>query len=415
MIHPRRILMSGCLLLWPIIGLGQTMPATLTCTCVPVSGLAHITLTCECTGHVDTPSPPNPAPGYSGFGADTTGGDGHPTVQVTSCADSGPGSLREAMSQGSRQILFSQLPCQTIHLMSDITVRGDDVTIDGSTAPAALTIEGKGLVTDGHHNIIVTGLRIRNPVGSDAGPDKGNCLVANKGSSRIVWDQISCSGWRDQGVTVNSGAHDVTITRALACRGGASDHNMPAMVSGRDAQHGDTRRVTMAHSVLCQGYERLPRVVVAPGPQWASDTQLDFRYSVVSDWEFSGSSCYDGCKANFRQSYYIDAYGSDNSRKRSIYVCGPTAKAPNCTLDATHRGRAFIGGIVSGDGSNYSTWLNGLSTESAPFAAPNVTPQADGTTCGEAAWTMAHAGAQPRDDIDDSFIASIPVPLRGCP
>ena len=47
------------------------------------------------------------AAGYEGFGV-TVGGDKSSVVKVTSLADDGPGSLREALRQGGRRIVFAK-------------------------------------------------------------------------------------------------------------------------------------------------------------------------------------------------------------------------------------------------------------------------------------------------------------------
>ncbi|MBI3799816.1 MAG: hypothetical protein HY268_22940, partial [Deltaproteobacteria bacterium] len=101
---------------------------------------------------------------YQGFGSTTPGGAGGETVSVTNLNDSGPGSLRDALSQGHRTIVFEV--SGTITLGSMIKVNGSFITVDGSTAPApGITLANAGLYISGSnsaHDLIVQDLRVRN-------------------------------------------------------------------------------------------------------------------------------------------------------------------------------------------------------------------------------------------------------------
>ena len=68
-----------------------------------------------------------------GFGAVTTGGEGGEIYHVTNLSDSGPGSLRDAVSQGNRIVVFDT--AGTIIVDSEIRIKVKNLTIDGLTAP----------------------------------------------------------------------------------------------------------------------------------------------------------------------------------------------------------------------------------------------------------------------------------------
>src|SRR4029077_10408962 len=75
------------------------------------------------------------APAYPGFGYKTTGGTGRPVFTVTTLADAGPGSLRDALALAGRDggtIRFRV--GGDITLASGLDVPGR-TTIDGSSAP----------------------------------------------------------------------------------------------------------------------------------------------------------------------------------------------------------------------------------------------------------------------------------------
>src|SRR3569623_2476485 len=76
-------------------------------------------------------------------GAATHGGavPGGTVIHVTTLADAGPGSLREAFSaKGPKVIVFDV--GGVIHLASDIKLATDHTTIAGQTAPAPITLTG---------------------------------------------------------------------------------------------------------------------------------------------------------------------------------------------------------------------------------------------------------------------------------
>src|SRR5690606_34755772 len=105
-------------------------------------------------------------PGAEGFGRNVTGGRGGVVLKVTNLNDAGPGSLRAAVeAEGRRYVIFET--SGTIDLQSQLTIRNNDITIAGQTAPGdGITIKGYPLVVSAD-NIIVRYLRLR--MGSENG------------------------------------------------------------------------------------------------------------------------------------------------------------------------------------------------------------------------------------------------------
>ena len=83
--------------------------------------------------------------GYEGFGA-TAGGDRFGVVKVTSLADKGPGTLREAVQKGGRRIVFTK--SGTVTLKKTLKINQPNLTIDGLNA--AITITGAPVAIDRH-------------------------------------------------------------------------------------------------------------------------------------------------------------------------------------------------------------------------------------------------------------------------
>src|SRR4051812_37662671 len=71
-------------------------------------------------------------PGALGFGANATGGRGGTVYHVTTLADSGPGSFRDAVSQQTRIVFFDV--SGYINLTTAVSVKSN-ITIAGQTAP----------------------------------------------------------------------------------------------------------------------------------------------------------------------------------------------------------------------------------------------------------------------------------------
>ncbi len=108
---------------------------------------------------------PLPAfPGAEGFGADTPGGRGGRILQVTTLADSGPGSFREALLTPEPRIIVFRVG-GTIELESRIllTQAHSFVTVAGQTAPGdGIQIKGWDLfLHEGFHDGVFRHLRIR--------------------------------------------------------------------------------------------------------------------------------------------------------------------------------------------------------------------------------------------------------------
>jgi hypothetical protein len=115
---------------------------------------------------------PQTAPAFpdaQGWGKNAQGGRSTSTkvLWVTSLADSGPGTLRAACEQnGPRIVLFKT--GGIIELQSSISIRHDNITIAGQTAPGDGIILRNFPIRIRANNVIMRGLRIRN--GDGPGP-----------------------------------------------------------------------------------------------------------------------------------------------------------------------------------------------------------------------------------------------------
>jgi len=347
------------------------------------SALAPVAATAGPCANVAVPGTP-----YEGFGAETKGGAGKPVYRVTSLADAGPGSLREALSTGDRCIVFDV--AGDIVLRRQLYVGGAFVTVDGFTAPApGITVREYGIGiwgTGGAHDVILRGLRFR-----DAGQKTcaaGKCydgVQIKHRAYRVVVDHISSDRASDGAIDIGHEARDITVQWSLFS--GTLNQSLIAKAL----------RVSMHHNLFINGRNRNPQA------QWDEtlatvppDIVLDFRNNLV--WDFSGYGTIVRRKATAN---VVDNYYYSSSR--------PTARQ---ALVVDRQGRAHASGNHSGNGAN----VNASGTETAAFSAPSM-PTTD--ACRAAEQIRDKAGARGAnfglDSVDSDYISRIPAnELPGC-
>ncbi len=133
-------------------------------------------------------------PGAVGAGQYATGGRGGEVVHVTNLNDSGEGSLREAVSQSNRIVVFDV--SGTIELKSNIVV-ASNVTIAGQTAPggSGVTLKNYKLGLGGD-NIIVRYISSR--PGPYCSTSSGNDALGGSAGSNSIIDHCSFSWASDE-------------------------------------------------------------------------------------------------------------------------------------------------------------------------------------------------------------------------
>ncbi|MBS1520854.1 MAG: polysaccharide lyase [Bacteroidetes bacterium] len=109
----------------------------------------------------DLPQAKIPAfPGAEGGGMYSFGGRGGRVIEVTSLADSGPGTLRDACEQGGARIVVFNV-AGIIHLTKPIDIRAPYITIEGQSAPGdGICVAGESVWVD-THDVVVRFMRFR--------------------------------------------------------------------------------------------------------------------------------------------------------------------------------------------------------------------------------------------------------------
>lgn len=251
-------------------------------------------------------------PGAEGFGSLTPGGRGGKVFIVTTLADSGAGSLREAVNaKGPRLIVFRV--AGTIELRSSLTFREPFITIAGQSAPGGgICIRGEN-VTISTNDVVIRHVRFR--LGDDHLKESDALSVAS-GASMVVLDHVSASWSVDETLSPSGSIRDVTVQWSiiseslwhsihekgthgygtlLRARGGVSlHHNLWAHHNGRNPRFGDD---------------------YGEGP-WPT---YDFRNNVIYNW---GSYCSGVTDGRISVNYVANFLkpGPNSSRRAPIYM-----------------------------------------------------------------------------------------------
>lgn len=151
-------------------------------------------------------------PGAEGFGKYALGARAatNPTIyHVTNLNDSGTGSLRDAISQPNRFIVFDV--AGVINIKSRL-IFSSNLTVAGQTAPGdGIVVYGNGVSFSGGKNIIVRHMRFRMGIKGDSGKDAAG--VAN--GTDMIFDHCSFTWGRDETFSIswdNKGTEPGNIT-----------------------------------------------------------------------------------------------------------------------------------------------------------------------------------------------------------
>ena len=157
-------------------------------------------------------------PEAQGWGRFATGGRTGTVYHVTNLNDSGSGSLRDAVSQPNRIVVFDV--AGVIRINSRI-VFSKNLYVAGQTAPGeGITVYGDGVSFSGADGIIVRYMKFRmGRVGSDGKDCAG---IAN--GKNMIFDHCSFAWGRDETFSINwdskgTAPQDITISNCIVSQG----------------------------------------------------------------------------------------------------------------------------------------------------------------------------------------------------
>ncbi|MEW6157732.1 MAG: hypothetical protein AB1813_09880 [Verrucomicrobiota bacterium] len=355
-----------------------------------------------------------PFPGCEGFGCETAGGQGGQNIIVTSLADAGPGTLREALNTpGPRVITFSV--SGNIHLKSPLILSGESssfVTIDAATAPGSgAQIVGWELrLEQDVHDVVLRNLRfgkpVRNWVSRTGAPPPcstcpsgtGDCIDL-RGARRVVIDQCSFRWASDENVSAERFVNtDVTIQRCIIAlplwngthEDGEHSRNMN-LSRGAD-------RWSIHRNLFAMANWRNPQISGCSGrtdcdPTWADNPVFDFRYNIVFGLGEQGMQIDGGAQVNI---------------VGNLFLRGPESSQipPLLHEDRNEVGtRFYLEGNSDSAGPADRTLVRtriGNVFSTAPFSAPAITEPSNPLETEMKSW-----GALPHDSIDRRVLDSV--------
>ncbi|WP_426061785.1 pectate lyase family protein [Hymenobacter sp. B1770] len=142
--------------------------------------------------------------GAEGGGAFSFGGRGGKVYVVTSLADSGPGTLREACEQGGARIVVFNV-AGIIQLKSPVIIRAPYITLAGQTAPGdGICVAGESVWIN-THDVVVRYLRFRRGA-MDVGR-RDDALGGNP-VGNIIIDHVSASWGLDENMSMYRHVYD---------------------------------------------------------------------------------------------------------------------------------------------------------------------------------------------------------------
>jgi len=362
----------------------------------------------------DLPQAKIPAfPGAEGGGAYTFGGRGGKVCVVTSLADSGPGTLRDACEQGGARIVVFNV-AGIIHLKSPISIRAPYITIAGQTAPGdGVCVAGESVWID-THDVVIRYMRFRR--GATDVTRRDDALGGN-GVGNIMIDHVSASWGLDENMSMYRHVYDkgdgskpeklptVNITIQNSIFSEALDvynHAFGSTIGGLNS--------TFMRNMWCSNISRNPSIGMYG--------DFGFVNNVVFNWWNRSADGGDHrSRFNFINNYFKPGPITPLDKPIGHRILKPEGNRDK--TDANHYGQAYVAGnIMEGNAAvTNDNWAGGVQIGEMPDAGeftkairvnePFPIAKFPVMTAKEAyAYVPEHAGATlPKRDAVDKRIA----------
>ncbi|ORY19586.1 pectin lyase fold/virulence factor [Clohesyomyces aquaticus] len=251
-------------------------------------------------------------PGAEGFGRNAIGGRGGSVYIVDNLSDSGAGSLRDAVSQPDRIVVFA---VGGVIKIKDRIVVSKRVSILGQTAPGeGITVYGNGWSFSGADGSVVRYIRIRMGKSGTSGKD----AITIASGSNMIFDHISASWGRDETFSISgSDVSNITIQNSIIGQG-LETHSCGGLIQ-TDLGNG----ISLFRNLYIDNKTRNPKV----------KGTNEFTNNVVYNWGGGGA--------------YIA--GDSEGQSEANIVGNYFVAGPSTSVAAFTRGNANFKGYVAGN------------------------------------------------------------------
>lgn len=343
-------------------------------------------------------------PGAEGAGRFAAGGRGGRVMVVTTLADSGPGSLREAVeTTGPRIVVFAV--DGTIKLTKPLRIAWPNITIAGQSATGGgITLRDYPLEVDSDDVVIRF---IRSRLGDESKTESDAIWVL--GGRRIILDHVSASWSVDETLSASAnyktpgrGFWDLTVqwsiiadslTHSLHAKG---EHGYGSLIRG-----GQGARISFHHNLWANHEARMPR----PGNYSGPDIDplgafFDFRCNTFYNWG-GGHSGYNADKATLSRYNFVN----------NSYVAGPQSVKMIAFEESNTLGHAYFAGNSMNGAVPADPWSLVVGVQPPRYRLDQPVDMAP-VTCASAAASyqtvLAWAGASKnRDAVDLKVVAGV--------
>ncbi|KAH5117894.1 hypothetical protein HBH71_103460 [Parastagonospora nodorum] len=260
-------------------------------------------------------------PGAEGFGRNAVGGRNGKVYVVNNLNDTGAGSLRDALSQPDRIIVFS---VGGLIKIKDRMVVSKRISILGQTAPGdGITVYGNGWSFSNADDAVVRYIRIRMGKGGASGKD---AITIAEGAN-MIFDHVSVSWGRDETFSISgSEVGNITIQNSIIGQG-LETHSCGGLMQTNVGQG-----LSLFRNLYIDNKTRNPKVkgsndftnnVVynwgGGGAYIAGDSEGASEANIVGNYFVSGPSssvpAFTRGNANFKAYVEINIYDSDKDGK----------------------------------------------------------------------------------------------------